>query len=136
MDVTARGETKANHSTSTRTPVRLPEDRRRASVGLGRPYKDELINLRFAADGGFEAGYKFHYQRSRAQAALNVIERPASTSSLQPPAVVPIGGQWWLDRAFGKIDTPPRPSRRERRHASGPPFTMFHELSPPTCSAN
>ncbi len=95
-------------------------------------YGDELISKRFPADSGFEASYRFVLEASVPTNLAVVIERPdlyTVTLNDQPLSHKP--GDWWLDKAFGRI-----PVATAARTGSNTlvlrasPFTMFHEIEP------
>ena len=68
-------------------------------------FSDEIIRHTFPADSGFEATYRFRVEE-RVPADLSiVIERPdLYRITCNGQAVQAEEGQWWLDRAFGRID--------------------------------
>ncbi|MDR1925938.1 MAG: hypothetical protein LBQ66_16340 [Planctomycetaceae bacterium] len=68
-------------------------------------FKDTLITKKFPAGSGFEAVYNFTLQESIPQNLSIVIERPdLYTIYCNDKEIKPAQGEWWLDRAFGKID--------------------------------
>ncbi len=95
-------------------------------------FKDGLISKKFPAGSGFEATYQF-YIKDKAPANLQiVIERPdlyQITCNGRP--VKARRGEWWLDKAFGRIDLSSAVlSGVNQVTIKASPFTMFHELEP------
>jgi len=95
-------------------------------------FKDEIIRQSFPPETGFTLTYRFQIRESVPSDLAIVIERPdlyAITCNGQP--VSWNGKDWWLDRAFGKIDI----SRSVRVGENevqlvARPFTLFHEIAP------
>jgi hypothetical protein len=93
-------------------------------------FRDELIRRAFPAGSGVEAIYRFTL-KDRVPARLSVVvERPdlyAITCNGRPVAAAK--GQWWLDRAFGRIDIAAAARVGENEVVlKASPFTMQHEL--------
>jgi hypothetical protein len=93
-------------------------------------FRDELIRRTFPAGSGVEATYRFTIA-DRVPARLSiVIERPdlyAITCNGRPVAAPK--GQWWLDRAFGRIDISAAARVGDNDLVlKAAPFTMQHEL--------
>ena len=68
-------------------------------------FKDELIRKTFPAGSGFTASYKFTIESAVPKNLAIVIERPdlyTITCNGQP--VKAKRNDWWLDKAFGRID--------------------------------
>jgi hypothetical protein len=95
-------------------------------------FKDELIRKTFPPDSGFTATYRFTVEGAVPANLAIVIERPdlyTITCNGQPVTATP--GQWWLDKAFGKIALARTARSGENTVTiSARPFTMFHELEP------
>ncbi|GMU24332.1 MAG: hypothetical protein AMXMBFR13_44060 [Phycisphaerae bacterium] len=95
-------------------------------------YKDELISKKFPPDSGFKAVYKFTIAEQVPASLSIVIERPdlyAITCNGKP--VKAGAGEWWLDKAFGRIDIASPAKIGENAVAiEAAPMTMFHELEP------
>jgi hypothetical protein len=95
-------------------------------------FKDELISRRFPPDSGVEATYRFTIRDRVPESLTAVVERPDLYTVLcNGNRVEPAKGEWWLDRAFGRIDI----SRAARIGGNeivlkATPFTIFHELEP------
>ena len=95
-------------------------------------YKDELISKKFAPDSGFEATYKFTLESAVPKNLTIVIERPdLYTIRCNGQPIQARAGEWWLDKAFGRIPIAAQ-ARVGENHVTikATPFTMFHELEP------
>ena len=95
-------------------------------------FRDELITKTFPQDSGFEATYRFTI-KDRVPPALHiVIERPdlyTITCNGQPVTATP--GDWWLDRAFGRLDITSAARVGENAVTlQAAPLTMYHEVEP------
>ncbi|MCX7827492.1 MAG: hypothetical protein N2689_18330, partial [Verrucomicrobiae bacterium] len=95
-------------------------------------FKDEIIKKKFPAASGFEARYRFTIAEKGPANLAIVIERPdlyAVTCNGQP--VRAKQGDWWLDKAFGRIAIA-RVARVGENVVTikCSPFTVFHELEP------
>ena len=119
-------------------------------------FKDELISKTFPAGSGFTASYKFTLEGAVPKNLAIVIERPdlytitcngqRIGAPVSDPArrVAPaesrrIGvrrsaawkGDWWLDKAFGKISIAAAARAGENVVTiTAQPFTIYHELEP------
>jgi hypothetical protein len=95
-------------------------------------FKDELIRKTFPASSGFTASYKFNVEGAVPRNLAIVIERPdlyTITCNGQP--VKAKSNDWWLDKAFGRIDIASAARTGENCVTiKATPFTMFHELEP------
>ncbi len=95
-------------------------------------FKDELITRTFPADSGFTASYRFTIEGPVPPNLEIVIERPdlySITCNGRP--VKPRRGEWWLDKAFGRV--PLAAAARPGENVvtlTARPFTMFHEIEP------
>jgi hypothetical protein len=93
-------------------------------------FKEELIKVKFPPRSGFAASYWFNIEGVPPQNISVVIERPdLYTIVCNGSPVTATPGEWWLDKAFGKIDL------AGTLHAGAnvitikaEPFTMYHEL--------
>lgn len=97
-------------------------------------FKDELITRRFPPQSGFEATYSFNMKDmgNAAPRRLSVVvERPDLYSITFNGQKVNPSGEWWLDKAFGRIEvaTLARPGEN-RLTIKAAPMTMMHELEP------
>ncbi|MHC4433259.1 MAG: glycosyl hydrolase [Planctomycetota bacterium] len=95
-------------------------------------FRDELITTKFPAQSGFEAAYHFTIDGDAPSSLYVVIERPDLYSiSCNGKAVVPVKDQWWLDKAFGKIDITNAARAGENTVTlKASPMTIYHELEP------
>jgi hypothetical protein len=93
-------------------------------------FRDELIRKTFPAGSGVEATYRFTIKERVPVQLAAVVERPdlyAITCNGRPVAAVK--GEWWLDRAFGRIDIASASRVGENEIVlKAAPFTMQHEL--------
>jgi len=95
-------------------------------------FKDEIISRNLTNSPGFEASYKFTIAERIPPNLAIVIERPdlyTITCNGQP--VSGKKGDWWLDKAFGRIAIA-RWARVGENVVTiqAAPFTVFHELEP------
>ncbi len=93
---------------------------------------NELISRTFAPDSGFEATYDFIIAQQVPEKLYIVIERPdLYTITCNDKPVSANKGEWWLDKAFGKIDI----AQDAKIGVNSvtikvSPFTIYHELEP------
>jgi hypothetical protein len=95
-------------------------------------FKDELIARTFPPGSGVEATYRF-VVKDRVPARLTaVVERPdLYTIVCNGTRVEAAKGEWWLDRAFGRIDITHAARAGENELVlKAAPFTIYHELEP------
>ncbi|MBI2929147.1 MAG: hypothetical protein HYY24_26075 [Verrucomicrobia bacterium] len=133
VDVTAGGETKrdvyfyeANRFAWQKNgSVRNPWDNE-------VQFKDELIKRTFAPGSGFEASYKFTIEGAVPKDLAIVIERTdLYTITCNGQKVAAKKGDWWLDKAFGRIALASAARTGENVvTVKASPFTMLHELEP------
>ncbi|MBL7185601.1 MAG: hypothetical protein ISS70_04695 [Phycisphaerae bacterium] len=133
VDVTAGGETKKNiyfyqasqFAFAQNGMERNPWD---SAVQFG----DELIKTTFPARSGFEAVYRFNITEEVPRPLYIAIERPDLYSiTCNGKSVSPVKGQWWLDKAFGKIDiTNAAKSGENTVTIKALPMTIYHEIEP------
>lgn len=132
-DITAGGETRTNVYFYQANQFAWQKN------GLARnpwdsavQFKDELIKKTFPAGSGFTASYRFTIHESVPENLSIVIERPdLYRIQCNGKAVTVKRGEWWLDKAFGRIAIASVARVGENvvtLHAA--PFTMFHELEP------
>lgn len=95
-------------------------------------FQDELIKKKFPANSGFEASYRFTIESAVPRNLTIVIERPdLYTITCNGKPVKAKKGQWWLDKAFGKISLTREARVGENVVAiKATPFTILHELEP------
>jgi len=95
-------------------------------------FRDEIISTKFAKDSGFEAVYRFSIEQQVPDGLEIVIERPdlyKITCNGQTVDAKP--GEWWLDRAFGRIDLADVARVGENTVSiKASPMTVFHEIEP------
>ena len=155
VDITAGGETRTNAYFYPANRFAWQKN------GLDRDpwdsavqFKDELIRHTFPPGSGFVASYRFTIEGAVAPNLAIVVERPdlytvtcnghpVSARTVAPratqarPASSP-GARasvafkdWWLDKAFGRIDIAAAARVGENVVTiAATPFTMFHELEP------
>jgi hypothetical protein len=133
VDVTAGGETKrdtyfyqANQFAFQKNDVeRNPWD---SAV----QFRDELIKRTFPAGSGFEASYRFTITEKVPADLAIVIERPdLYTVTCNGQSVAAKAGDWWLDKAFGRIALAAIARVGENVVTiRAAPFTLLHELEP------
>lgn len=131
VDITAGGETlkdvyfyRANRFAFQKNGMdRNPWD---SAVQL----RDQLITKTFGADTGFAASYKFTIAESVPQDLAIVIERTdLYTITCNGETVSARKGDWWLDKAFGRIDITKVAKVGENVVTiKAQPFTIYHEL--------
>ena len=95
-------------------------------------FRDELISKTFAPDSGFEATYDFIIAQQVPEKLYIVIERPdLYTITCNDKPVSANKGEWWLDKAFGKIDIAQAVKIGENSVTiEASPFTIYHEIEP------
>ncbi len=133
VDVTAGGETledvyfyRANQFAFQKNGMdRNPWD---SAVQL----RDQLITKTFPADSGFAARYQFTIEKAVPKNLAVVIERTdLYTIACNGQAVSARPGEWWLDKAFGRIDIAKAARVGENVVTiEARPFTICHELEP------
>jgi len=94
-------------------------------------FEDELISHRFSSSSGLEAVYRFTVREKVPASLFVVIERAdLYTVTCNGKEVKAAPGQWWLDKAFGKIDIAATAQVGENQVViKASPLTMFHELA-------
>ena len=95
-------------------------------------FKDELISMKFPAESGFVASYRFKIADAVPANLAIVIERSdlyAVTCNGQ--AIRAKAGDWWLDKAFDRLELASVARVGENRVTiKAAPFTIYHELEP------
>jgi len=133
VDITAGGETKKDIYFYRASQFAFAENgMERNPWDSAVQFGDELIKTKFPAQSGFEAAYHFTIDGEIPHPLHIVIERPDLYSiSCNGAAVVPVKDQWWLDKAFGKIDitNAARPGENTVTLKASP-MTIYHELEP------
>ncbi|MCC6797484.1 MAG: hypothetical protein IT366_20390 [Candidatus Hydrogenedentes bacterium] len=107
--------------------VGLPEDPWDHAV----QFNDELIRMTFPENSGFEATYHFNMRGAIPGVLHAVVERPELYSiSCNGVPVAATPGEWWLDRAFGKIDITKAAHEGDNTLTlKASPMTMHHEIT-------
>jgi hypothetical protein len=95
-------------------------------------FKDELITKKFKPDSGFTARYKFIIEESVPANLAIVIERADLYKiACNGRRVTAKKGDWWLDKAFGRIDISAAAQVGQNIVTiEAQPFTIYHELEP------
>ncbi len=131
MDVTAGGETKKDTYFYQACQFAFQKN------GMDRnpwdsavQFRDELITKKFPPESGVEATYKFTIEGAVPPSLAIVIERPdLYTITCNGKAVSAKKGEWWLDKAFGRIDIASAAQVGENKVTlKASPFTIYHEL--------
>jgi hypothetical protein len=133
VDITAGGETKLNSYFYPAGQFAFKKN------GLERnpwdsavQFRDDLIKRRFPAGSGFEASYRFTIAGPvPADLAIVIEQAELYTITCNGAPVRAKAGDWWLDRAFGRIAL--GAVAREGENVvtiKAAPFTLRHELEP------
>jgi hypothetical protein len=97
-------------------------------------FRDALISRTFSEDSGFEATYRFQINQEVPSKLAIVIERADMYTILcNGRPVEPATGKdnWWLDRAFFKVDLSDATKIGENAVTiKATPMTVYHELEP------
>ena len=95
-------------------------------------FKDEFIRMTFPDESGFEATYRFQLESDAPTNICAVVERADLYSiTCNGAPVQPLPGQWWLDKAFGKIDLSAAVKSGENRLVlKAKPFSILNEIEP------
>jgi hypothetical protein len=95
-------------------------------------FGDELISKKFPANSGFEASYRFTIESPIPKNLAIVVERPdLYTITCNGRPVRAKAGDWWLDKAFGRIRIADTARIGENVVTiKAAPLTMYHELEP------
>ena len=93
-------------------------------------FGDELLKTPFAADSGFEATYHFTIEGAVPARLFAVVERPdIYTITCNGAPVSATAGEWWIDRAFGRIDIAKAAKAGENTLTiKASPMNVFSEL--------
>ncbi len=130
VDITAGGATKVNTYVYQANQFAFQKN------GLERnpwdsavQFRDELISKTFPAASGFEATYRFTIEERVPPDLAIVIERPDLYTIACNGRPVSASGDWWLDRAFGRVDLAAAAQVGQNAVTiQAAPFTMFHEV--------
>ena len=133
VDVTAGGKTKENvyfYAANKFTWQQAGEEG--CPWDRAVQFRDELITRKFPADTGFEATYRFTIEKEVPKPLSIVIERPdLYTVTCNGEPVQAKQGDWWLDKAFGRIDITKAAKIGENAVTiKCSPITVWHELEP------
>jgi len=95
-------------------------------------FRDEILKKTFGPNSGFTLTYRFHVKEKVPSDLAIVIERPDLYSlTCNGQAIKWNGKDWWLDRAFGKIDISKFARVGENEvQLKATPMTVFHEIAP------
>jgi hypothetical protein len=106
VDVTAGGETKTGVFWQKAAELTFKKNGLRGNIwDHAVQFGDELLKTPFAADSGFEATYHFTIEGAVPQRLFAVVERPdLYTITCNGTPITATLGEWWIDRAFGRID--------------------------------
>ena len=94
--------------------------------------RDQLITKTFPANSGFTASYAFTIEQAVPENLAIVIERTdLYTITCNGKPVTAKESDWWLDKAFGKIDIAQAAKVGQNVVTiKAQPFTIYHELEP------
>ncbi len=131
VDISAGGETRTNQYFYAANQFAWQKNgMERNPWDSAVQFKDELITKKFPADSGFTASYRFTIEGAVPANLAIVIERPdlyTINCNGQPITAKP--GDWWLDKAFGRIPIANAAHGGENVVTlKAAPFTMFHEI--------
>jgi hypothetical protein len=131
VDITAGRETMTNlHTYDANQFIWKKHGMERNPWDSAVQFKRELISKEFPDASGFEAVYRFQIEKRVPSRLAIVIERPDLYEiTCNGQKVRAKREDWWLDKAFGRIDLSSAARVGENTvllRAS--PFTMFHEL--------
>ncbi|MHC4167819.1 MAG: glycosyl hydrolase [Planctomycetota bacterium] len=133
VDVTAGGETKKNVYFYQASQFAFAKNgMERNPWDSAVQFRDELIKTKFPAQSGFEAAYHFTIDKNVPSRLHIVIERPDLYSiTCNGKAISPVKDQWWLDKAFGRLDIA-AVARVGRNTVTikASPMSIYHELEP------
>lgn len=134
VDATAGGETRTNqYFYAANQFIWKKNGLERNPWDSAVQFQDELIRKTFPATSGLKASYHFTIERDMPANLAIVIERPdlyfRITCNGKPIKARP--GDWWLDRAFGKLDLTGAAQNGDNVVTiEASPMTMLHELEP------
>jgi hypothetical protein len=133
VDITAGGETKQNIYFYDANQFAFQKNGfERNPWDSAVQFKDELLAKKLTNNPGFEASYRFTIAEKVPANLAIVIERPdlyTVTCNGQPISAK--AGDWWLDKAFGRIALAAAARVGENTVTiKAAPFTIFHEIEP------
>jgi len=131
VDIAAGGETRKNlyfYAASQLAFVKNGMERNPWDSAV--QFKDDLISKKFPPESGFEVTYRFTIEGQVPKPLTIVIERPdLYTITCNGKPVTATKGEWWLDKAFGKIDLTAAAQVGENAVTlKASPFTIYHEI--------
>ena len=132
-DITAGGETRSNLYCYQANQFAWKQNgMERNPWDSAVQFKDELISKKFPANSGFEASYRFTVEGAVPKNLAIVIERADLYAiTCNGRAVEAKRDDWWLDKAFGRINIASSARTGENIVTiKAAPFTMYHELEP------
>ena len=131
VDVTAGGETKKNFNVIKASHfVFQKHGLERSPWDRAVQFHDELINKTFPAGSGYEATYRFTITEKVPASLAIVIERAdLHTVTCNGNPISTATDEWWLDKAFGKLDISSAARVGENEVTiKASPLTIYHEL--------
>ncbi len=133
VDISAGGETKKNvyfYRASQFAFARNGMERNPWDSAV--QFRDELITREFPAKSGLEAIYHFTISKNVPSRLHIVIERPDLYSiTCNGETVSPVKDQWWLDKAFGRLDIAGVAKvGRNTVTVKASPMSIYHEVEP------
>lgn len=131
VDVSAGGETASGMFWQRAADLTFKKNGLRGNIwDHAVQFRDELLKTPFAPDSGFTATYRFTIEGAVPERLFAVVERPdiytvdCNGTPLAAPA-----GEWWLDRAFGRMDISKCARVGENTLTiTARPMNVFHEL--------
>jgi len=133
VDITAGGETRPNIYFYDANQFAFQKNGfERNPWDSAVQFKDELLAKKLTNNPGFEASYKFTVAEKIPANLAIVIERPdLYTVTCNGRPVSAKAGDWWLDKAFGRIALAAVARIGENTVTiKAAPFTIFHEIEP------
>jgi len=132
VDVTAGGRTRENINVLKAANFVFAENGLKKNPwDRAVQFEDELIRHRFSSGRGLEAVYRFTI-REKVPPSLSIVIERADLYAItcNGKEVKAAEGQWWLDKAFGKIDIAAAAQVGENSVAiKASSLSIFHELA-------
>ncbi|MCX5772751.1 MAG: glycosyl hydrolase [Candidatus Hydrogenedentes bacterium] len=131
VDVTAGGETKTGVPFKTAAQLAFQKNgMERDPWDHAVQFRDEFLKLTFPPDSGFTVTYRFNIDGPVPNPIYFVVERPdLYTIQCNGKPLDNKTPEWWLDRAFGRLDITSLASTGENTITlTASPFTVFHEI--------
>jgi hypothetical protein len=133
VDVKAAGETRTNlYYYPAQQWVFQKHGLERNPWDSAVQFQDEFIRKSFPPDSGFEVSYRFRLEGAAPHDLGIAVERPDLYSvTCNDQAVRAVPGDYWRDKAFGRIDLSKVAKPGENVVTlKARPFTIFHEIEP------